>query len=370
MAVGARSVEDMALTLFGGVYAGRRVLVTGHTGFKGSWLTLWLQSLGARVVGFAQDPDTHPSHWNLLARKSVHDHRGDLRDVAAVRRVLDTECPEIVFHLAAQPLVRRSYRAPIETFATNVSGLVNLLEAVRTCNSVRVVINITTDKVYAEHATPAGYTESEPLGGFDPYSTSKACSELISDCYRKSFFSLDGRVRLATARAGNVIGGGDWADDRLVPDIVRAATSGHPLKIRNPAAIRPWQHVLEPLSGYLCLGQRLWDDASFAKSWNFGPGRAGEITVEALARQMAQHWPLLRIEHEPTPQPHEAPTLRLNCGHAQRDLGWRPVWDMGTTLARTAQWYRNYYESGTISSSGDLADYIEAARRSGLVWAA
>lgn len=362
-------MEGVGVTLFGGLYAGRRVLVTGHTGFKGSWLALWLQSLGAQVIGLALDPDTRPSHWNLLALENVHDHRVDLRDAAAVQHVLDVERPEIVFHLAAQPLVRRSYRAPVETFASNVTGLVNLLEAVRTCTSVRVVINVTTDKVYAERVAPDGHVESDPLGGFDPYSTSKACSELVADCYRRSFFAPEGRVHLATARAGNVIGGGDWAEDRLVPDIVRAATSGHPLKIRNPDAVRPWQHVLEPLSGYLCLGQRLWDDATLARAWNFGPGRIGEISVEVLANRLAEHWPALRIEHDGTPQPREAPTLRLNCDDARHTLGWWPAWNMDITLAHTARWYRRQHESGEIGSSGDLAAYIDAARRAGVTWA-
>lgn len=361
----------MALNLFGNTYAGRRVLVTGHTGFKGSWLVLWLRQLGAQVSGLALDPDTTPSHWRLLKFGDVADQRVDLRDAGAVRGVLARERPEIVFHLAAQALVRRSYAAPVDTFASNVAGLVNLLEAVRGCPSVRVLVNATTDKVYAEHAAPEGYRETDPLGGHDPYSTSKACAELVSDCYRKSFFNAtDAAPRLATARAGNVIGGGDWSEDRIVPDLVRAAQAGHALRLRNPAAVRPWQHVLEPLSGYLRLGQKLWDDGDCASAWNFGPGTAGEIDVQALADKLGAHWPALRIEHDDATHPHEAAILRLNCDKVARQLAWRPVWDIDTALARTAGWYRGFHETGQVDSADDLAAYIDAAHRLGLAWAA
>jgi len=361
----------MALNLFGDVYAGRRVLVTGHTGFKGSWLALWLRELGAHVAGLALDPDTQPSHWTLLGLDDVADHRVDLRDAGAVRKVFNEHLPEIVFHLAAQPLVRRSYRDPIDTFSSNVMGLVNLFEAVRHCASVRVVINATTDKVYAEHDNTDGYCESDALGGHDPYSTSKACAELVSDCYRKSFFNIsDAPTRIATARAGNVIGGGDWAEDRLVPDLVRAAASRRTLTIRHPEAVRPWQHVLEPLSGYLRLGQRLWHDADCAGTWNFGPGPTGEINVESLVSRLGMHWPALRIEHDRDAHPHEAAILRLNCDKASRQLAWRPVWEIDTALAKTANWYRAFHESGRIDSAADLAAYVGDARRLGVEWAA
>jgi CDP-glucose 4,6-dehydratase len=352
---------------FGGLYAGKRVLVTGHTGFKGSWLALWLRALGAEVIGLALDPDTSPSHWSLLRLDGIADLRIDLRNAEALADALQQHRPQIVLHLAAQPLVRRSYREPAATFASNVTGLVHLLEAVRACGSVRVLVNATTDKVYADHAGAAAYRESDPLGGHDPYSTSKACAELVTDCYRKSYFH-DSAVRIATARAGNVIGGGDWAEDRLVPDLVRAAASGQALRIRNPAAIRPWQHVLEPLSGYLRLGQRLWEDASVAGAWNFGPGPAGETDVQTLVQRLGQHWGALRIEHDDAPHPHEAAQLRLDTSKAQHALHWRPVWDIDTTLARTAAWYRHFYSTQRIASADDLHTYVQDAQSRGLAW--
>lgn len=354
--------------MFDGLYQGKRVLITGHTGFKGSWLALWLRTLGAEVAGLALNPDTAPAHWSLLRLDGMADHRADLRNAQAISAVVSNFQPDIVFHLAAQPLVRRSYRDPVSTFATNVMGLANLFEAVRACPSIRVLVNTTTDKVYADRAGTSGYREGDPLGGHDPYSTSKACAELLTDCYRKSFF--DGAsTRIATARAGNVIGGGDWAEDRLVPDLVRAATTKQVLFIRNPRAIRPWQHVLEPLSGYLRLGQLLWNDASLAKAWNFGPGNTGEINVQRLSEHLASHWDALQISHDAGPQPHEADILRLDASAAQAQLGWMPVWDIAEALARTADWYRAFYEHGETRSLQDLEAYTEAARNLQLEWA-
>ncbi len=363
-------MEGLALNrLFGGSYAGRRVLVTGHTGFKGSWLCLWLSALGARVSGLALAPDTHPAHWTLLDLSEVQDLRIDLRDGPAVQQALARVEPEIVFHLAAQPLVRRSYREPLATFDTNVLGLVHLLEAVRGVESVRVLVNATTDKVYQEQHAAGGYSEAHPLGGHDPYSTSKACAELVSDCYRKSFFATTG-PRLATARAGNVIGGGDWSEDRLVPDLVRAASNGTTLRIRNPDAVRPWQHVLEPLSGYLRLGQALLAGEAVEGPWNFGPAADATLPVKALVTQMQADWPGIHSEVDPGPHPHEAHALRLDCSKAQRELAWRPVWGAHETLHRTIAWYRAYHERGQSRSAEDLASYVAAARAAGLDWAA
>lgn len=363
-------MESLALIdLFGGVYADRRVLVTGHTGFKGSWLCLWLTALGARVTGMALAPDTELAHWKLLELHNVRDLQADLRDAHAVRQTLELTEPEIIFHLAAQPLVRRSYHEPFTTFDTNVLGLVNLLEAVRTTSSVRALVNATTDKVYLEQTTVAGYREDHPLGGHDPYSTSKACAELVTECYRKSFFN-DFGPRVATARAGNVIGGGDWSQDRLVPDLVRAASSGSTLQIRNPEAIRPWQHVLEPLSGYLRLGQQLLAGKPAEGPWNFGPTADATLPVQALVALMQSHWPQLRSEHQRGPHPHEAGILRLDASKAAQQLGWHPVWNAQTTLQSTIQWYRDYYERGRLCSRENLQTYIEAARTAGLEWAA
>lgn len=355
--------------LFGDAYAGRRVLVTGHTGFKGSWLCLWLSALGAQVTGLALPPDTEPAHWKLLGLSEVHDLQVDLRDAVAVRATLALAQPEIIFHLAAQPLVRRSYHEPVTTFDTNVLGLVNLLEAVRVTSSVRALVNATTDKVYQEQTTVAGYREDHPLGGHDPYSTSKACAELVTECYRKSFF-IDSGPRVATARAGNVIGGGDWSQDRLVPDLVRAASTGSTLQIRHPNAIRPWQHVLEPLSGYLRLGEQLLAGKAVEGAWNFGPSADATLPVQALVALMHTHWPELRSEHQPGPHPHEAGILQLDASKAAQQLGWRPVWEAETTLRSTIQWYRDYYERGYVRSREDLQTYVDVARMAALDWTA
>jgi CDP-glucose 4,6-dehydratase len=364
-------MESLVLNgLFGGAYAGRKVLVTGHTGFKGSWLCLWLTALGARVTGLAMAPDTEPSHWSLLDLNTVDSVYVDLRNATAVGQTLDRVQPEIIFHLAAQSLVRRSYREPEVTFETNVLGLVHLLQAVRNCASVRALVNATTDKVYLEQTVDAGYHEEHPLGGHDPYSTSKACAELVSACYRKSFFTGEKGPRSATARAGNVIGGGDWSEDRLVPDLVRAASTGGVLNIRNPDAVRPWQHVLDPLSGYLRLGQGLLAGEAIEGAWNFGPAADATLPVHALVARMQTYWPSLRVESQPGSYPHEASELRLDCSKAKRDLAWQPVWNADTTLQRTAQWYRAYYEHGRLRSTDDLRDYTNAARDAGLSWAA
>jgi CDP-glucose 4,6-dehydratase len=359
--------------LFGGLYAGRRVLVTGHTGFKGSWLALWLQQLGAQVQGLAL-PVGSPSHAELLGL-DIDARLVDLRDAAAVRTTLQALRPEIVFHLAAQALVRPSYADPAQTYATNVQGLVHLYEAVRATPSVRAVVVATTDKVYANEHTRRGYREDDRLGGHDPYSASKACAELVSASYRASFLGQDdGRdhaVALATARAGNVIGGGDWSVDRLLPDLVRAALSGEVCVLRHPSSTRPWQHVLEPLAGYLLLGQRLVEQpAAHARAWNFGPDAQGHLSVAEIVVQFAQHWPALQhhIDAGSAATLHEAELLHLDCSQSQRELGWRPVWPAATMLARTVGWYRAHHEAGRLASLDDLQRYVADARRAGAVW--
>jgi CDP-glucose 4,6-dehydratase len=359
----------LALNAFGTAYRGRRVLVTGHTGFKGSWLCLWLRALGSEVTGLALDPPSEPSHWGLL-KLPITDHRIDIRDEAAVRRVFAAERPEIVFHLAAQPLVRRSYREPVITWATNVMGTAHVLEAVRHTPEVRAVVVVTTDKCYENREWPWPYRERDRLGGHDAYSASKAGAELVAASYRSALLRQPSASLLATARGGNVIGGGDWSEDRLIPDLVRAVVAGEPLVIRAPRATRPWQHVLDCLSGYLLLGQRLLaGDATCADAWNFGPDGEGNRTVEEVLQHLARTWPQLRWQLASGPQPHEAGLLQLDSAKAKMHLGWRPVWDLGAAIDRTATWYRQWLELGEVSSADQLDAYITDAVNSGLGWA-
>ena len=358
------------MTLFADAYRGTRVLVTGHTGFKGSWLTLWLQELGAEVTGASLPPETDPSHWELLKLRA-DDRRVDIRDFAALAKVLEENRPEIVFHLAAQPLVRRSYRDPLETWSTNVMGTANLLEASRRTEGVRAVVVITTDKCYENLEWPWGYRESDRLGGHDPYSASKAGAELVAASFRTAFFDAAAGPLLATARAGNVIGGGDWSEDRLIPDLVRATCTNQPLEVRSPRATRPWQHVLECLSGYLLLGQKLLEgEKDFAGAWNFGPDPEGNRTVAEVLDKLAQHLGDLRWQVTRAVQPHEATLLYLDTAKARSVLRWRPVWDLDHTLAATAAWYRAWCEEQKVVSRQQLEDYVAAAAQGGIEWAA
>ncbi len=329
----------------------KRVLLTGHTGFKGGWLSLWLQSMGAKLAGLALKSPTNPS---LFEQARVYEgmvsNIGDIRDFDTVRRVVAEFQPEIVIHMAAQPLVRYSYKNPIETYATNVMGTVHLLEAVRQVGSAKVILNVTTDKCYENKEWAWGYREDEPMGGFDPYSSSKGCSELVTSAYRRSFFSDNG-VALASARAGNVIGGGDWAEDRLVPDILRAFEQGLPVVVRNPNSTRPWQHVLEPLSGYLLLAERLWEEpAGFAEGWNFGPNDEDAKPVGWIVEQMVAKWGDASWHIDAADNPHEANYLKLDISKARQRLSWGPRWGLDIALNKIIEWHQAWISKEDVRS--------------------
>ena len=339
---------DRAMNAIGEFYAGRRVLVTGHTGFKGSWLLHWLEMLGAEVSGLSVDIPSNPSHFELtgLGSAATTVFR-DIRNRDALARTLDEARPEVVFHLAAQPLVRRSYDIPLETLEVNVLGTVNLLEAIRAAAAPCAVVIATSDKCYANTGQVWGYRECDPMGGHDPYSMSKGAAELVVSSWRDSYFNApDSAIRLASARAGNVIGGGDWAQDRLVVDGVRAIAAGRPIVLRSPAATRPWQHVLEPLGGYLLLGARLAQSADpqrYAEGWNFGPDPANVRPVRDVAEALIAEFGRgqMIIEEDPA-APHEAFALALNCDKAHQLLDWHPVWGFRETIARTVEWYARW----------------------------
>lgn len=336
-------------------WQGKKVLVTGHTGFKGSWLSLWLQTMGAEVTGYALAPPTNPSLFDVAEVGSgMFSILGDIRDLGKLQAVFAEHKPEIVIHMAAQPLVRYSYANPIETYSTNVMGTVNLLEAARLNNSVRAIVNVTSDKCYENREWAWGYRENEPMGGYDPYSNSKGCSELVTATYRNSYFHPDNYkdhgVALASGRAGNVIGGGDWAEDRLIPDIMRAITQGQPVNIRNPHAIRPWQHVLEPLSGYLLLAQKLYEQGSvYGEGWNFGPSDEDAKPVQWIVERLTESWSegaswvLDEGDH-----PHEAHYLKLDCSKAKARLDWQPRWRLDETLGKIVTWHKAYQGNGNM----------------------
>lgn len=349
-----------------GFWAGRRVFLTGHTGFKGSWLALWLGRLGAQVTGYALPPSTNPSLFDtVLAGQPLESVIGDVRDPAALSQALRQSRPEVVFHLAAQPLVRRSYENPAETYATNVMGTVHLLDAVRACDTVRAVVVVTSDKCYENREWPWGYRENEPMGGHDPYSASKGCTELVAASYRSSFFQPDrhGRhgVALATARAGNVIGGGDWSADRLVPDLVRAFVADRPAVIRNPLAVRPWQHVLEPLHGYMMLAEKLaLEGPAWGEAWNFGPHDADARPVSWVADRLCRHWGgTARWERDANEHPHEAHLLKLDSSKSRQRLGWKPRWSLDGALQNIATWHRAHLGGQNLlaASLAQIGDY-------------
>ena len=351
----------------------RRVFVTGHTGFKGGWLTLWLHALGARIHGYALDPLTEPNLCDaaripLLVESDV---RADLSDLGRLTAAVHAAQPSIVFHLAAQALVRDSYREPVKTFATNVMGTAHVLEAARDVTSVKAVVVITTDKVYEIRPGAAAFVEDDPLGGYDPYSASKAAAEIVAASYRSSFFAPTSAAtaRIATARAGNVIGGGDWSSDRLVPDCLRAFAGEKSVSLRFPQAIRPWQHVLEPVAGYLRLAERLAGDEGdrYARAWNFGPGAGDSATVGEVARLAARIWGAgaAVVDEVSGEHPHETETLRLDSARARSELGWRPLWSLEPAVERTVEWYRAWLrrEDMTGVSLGQIAEYEAALPR-------
>lgn len=346
----------------------RRVFLTGHTGFKGSWLSLWLQSMGAKVKGYALPPPTHP---NLFEEANVASgmasQLADVRDLVTLSKSMLEFQPDIVIHMAAQPLVRWSYQAPVETYATNVMGTVHMLEAARKTASVKCIVNVTTDKCYENREWVWGYRENEPMGGHDPYSSSKGCSELVTSAYQRSFFAKNGTPALASARAGNVIGGGDWAEDRLIPDILRAFENGEPVIVRNPLATRPWQHVLEPLSGYILLAERLYTDGqSFAEGWNFGPSESDARPVQWIVEHMVEAWgnnANWQLNEEA--QPHEAQYLKLDISKARHKLGWEPSWDLATSLMKTIRWHSAWLAGDNIQefTLNQIADYLASGNK-------
>jgi len=367
--------------IFNDVYRGKKVLITGHTGFKGSWLSIWLEALGAQVIGYALPPATEPSMFEAAqVSKHVVSIIGDVRDLHHFEQVMEEYKPEMVFHLAAQPIVRLSYESPRFTYETNIMGTVNLLEAVRKINSVRVCTIITSDKCYDNQEWVYAYRENDPLGGYDPYSSSKAGAELVVATYQKAFFNpdhyQDHQVALASARAGNVIGGGDWALDRIVPDAVKALAENKPIIVRNPQAIRPWQHVLDPLAGYLWLAARMWSEENhFSSAWNFGPDNVDNLTVGQLADAIVEYWGSGKWQtaSEDKAQVHEANFLKLDCTKAKTLLDWAPVYRVDEAIKTTLEWYKRFYDGSAVLSYdftlAQIDGYIKRAQEMGLSWA-
>jgi len=346
------------------IYQGKKVFITGHTGFKGSWLTYWLRNLGAEVVGYSLAPETSPNHFELL-NLDIESHFNNICDLDKLKNVMKESNPDIIFHLAAQPLVRYSYNHPLETFQTNIIGTANVLESARECKSVKAVVVITTDKCYENIEQKKGYIESDKMGGFDPYSSSKGCAELIVSSYKNSFFNLSDfkinhQTLIASARAGNVIGGGDWSLDRLIPDIIKSIEIESKTIIRYPKSTRPWQHVLEPLYGYLLLGEKLYiGDTNFAEAWNFGPGESESLAVEKVLKYSKKIWNRIDFELENNQKhPHEAGLLSLNIQKAKNKLGWEPKWNNKKSISKTIEWYKDFYNSNKINTDLDLKSYM------------
>ena len=361
-------------SLFSGIYRNKTVLVTGHTGFKGSWLSLWLKKMGANVIGYSLEAPTNPNHIELLDLDIVS-IIGDIRDLDKLNKTFEQYKPDIVFHLAAQPLVRLSYENPIETYETNVMGSLKVFESCRKYN-VKAIVNITSDKAYENKEWIWGYRENDPMGGYDPYSSSKGCADLLVNSYRNSYFNINEYKKshntlIASCRAGNVIGGGDWAQDRLITDIMLSVSEDKKVNIRNPYATRPWQHVLEPLSGYLNIGQKLLEEKlEYSDAWNFGPSDEGSINVEQVVKNVKKHWDKIdyAINRDPN-QLHEANLLKLDCSKAHIKLNWKDVWDCDTTFKRTVLWYKEFYENKSVLTNSDLDSYIQDAKNNNIQWA-
>lgn len=348
-------------------WRGKRVFLTGHTGFKGGWLSLWLRTMGAEVHGYALQPPSTPSLFEQArVAEGMTSTIGDIRDLTALRSCMHAFKPDIVLHMAAQPLVRLSYAEPVETYATNVMGTVHVLESARTAGTVRTVVNVTTDKCYENQEWVWGYRESEPMGGYDPYSNSKGCSELVTSAYRRSFFNKAG-IGLASGRAGNVIGGGDWAQDRLVPDILRAFERKEPVVIRNPHSTRPWQHVLEPISGYLVLAERLYADGqAVAEGWNFGPRDEDAKPVQWIVERMVKEWgDGASWQLDGGDHPHEAGYLKLDISKAKHRLGWEPCWTLSEALARIMQWHKAWLAKEDVQKVclEQIAQYMQSMNK-------
>ena len=345
-------------------WCGKRVFITGHTGFKGGWLTLWLAEMGAEVYGYALAPPTEPNFFTVcgLHVRLKASTIADIRDTESLRQAMQAARPDIVLHLAAQPLVRHSYAAPVETYAVNVMGTVNLLEAVRATSSVRAVVNVTSDKCYENREWIWPYRENEAMGGYDPYSSSKGCSELVTGAYRRSYLEPAG-IHLASARSGNVIGGGDWANDRLLPDFLRALDAGRTLIIRSPTATRPWQHVLEPLSGYVTLAEKLfYSKDEYAEAWNFGPDEADARSVQWIVEHLCAVVPNASWQCDTSPQPNEANNLKLDSSKAKARLGWHPRWNLEGALAKTLDWHQAWSRGADMQaiSLTQIHDYMAA----------
>lgn len=355
------------------IYGDQTVLVTGHSGFKGTWLTKWLLELNANVVGYSLKPNTSPSMFNILnLEEKITNYYADTRDTNKVLEVIDETKPKFIFHLASQPLVRKSYSDPYDTYSTNIMGLVNIFEAVRQTDKTKVIINVTTDKCYENKEWEYAYREIDRLGGHDPYSSSKAAAELVTTSYQKSFFHTDDSVNLASVRAGNVIGGGDWSKDRLIPDIIRAFVSDNNVELRNPNSIRPWQHVLEPLSGYLLLGSKMINNQRYNSGWNFGPNMGTDKNVREIAEMMLNKWKasqskILKLKNENSL--HEANYLKLDISKSLHKLQWKPIFSIEEAIDQTVYWYNSYYEGEEDMNSithSQIENYVKISKMRGL----